>query len=134
MTDGGDCNIPGTFFYKKAWGKNAFKAFFPHAFLKKRLGYCNRLRPSVTLSPPKPLDEIQPKLVCEISDEIFILLPGWCPRGRTWGYRGGLSGPKKIFPKFNQIWYVSNLHQWHMQRHNFFGPFPLGRGQKVKYH
>ena len=29
---------------------------------------------------------------------------------------------------------MSNLHQWHMQRHNFFGPHPLGRGQKVKYH
>ena len=41
---------------------------YPHAFLKKRWGYCNRLRPSVrpsvTLSPPKPLDEIQPNLVC----------------------------------------------------------------------
>ena len=53
---------------------------YPHAFLKKRRGYCNRLRPSVrpsvcpsvcpsvrpsvTLSPPKPLDEIQPNLVC----------------------------------------------------------------------
>ena len=43
---------------------------YPHAFLKKRQGYCNRLRPSVcpsvTLSPPKPLDEIQPNLVCEL--------------------------------------------------------------------
>ena len=49
---------------------------YPHAFLKKRGGYCNRLRPSVrpsvhlsvrpsiTLSPPKPLDEIQLNLVC----------------------------------------------------------------------
>ena len=56
--------------------------FYPHAFLKKRWGYCNRLRPSVrpsvcpsvcpsvrpsvTLSPPKLLDEIQPNLVCEL--------------------------------------------------------------------
>ena len=39
---------------------------YPHAFLKKRRGYCNHLRPSVTLSPPKPLDEIQPNLVCEL--------------------------------------------------------------------
>ena len=39
---------------------------YPHAFLKKCRGYCNRLRPSVTLSPPKPLDEIQPNLVCEL--------------------------------------------------------------------
>ena len=40
--------------------------YYPHAFLKKRQGYCNRLRPSVKLSPPKPLDEIQPNLVCEL--------------------------------------------------------------------
>ena len=40
--------------------------YYPHAFLKKRQGYCNRLRLSVTLSPPKPLDEIQPNLVCEL--------------------------------------------------------------------
>ena len=43
---------------------------YPHAFLKKRWGYCSRLRlsvhPSVTLSPPKPLDEIQPNLVWEL--------------------------------------------------------------------
>ena len=48
--------------------------YYPHAFLKKRRGYCNRLCPSVPpsvrlsvmLSPPKPLDEIQPNLVCEL--------------------------------------------------------------------
>ena len=48
--------------------------YYPHAFLKKRWGYCNRLRLSVrpsvrlsvTLSPPKPFDEIQPNLVCEL--------------------------------------------------------------------
>ena len=43
---------------------------YPHAFLKKRRGYYYRLRqavcPSVMLSPPKPLDEIQPNLVCEL--------------------------------------------------------------------
>ena len=37
---------------------------YPHAFFKKWWGYCNLLCPSVTLSPPKPLDEIQPNLVC----------------------------------------------------------------------
>ena len=45
-----------------------FVIFYPHAFLKKRRGYCNRLRPSVrpsvTLFSPKPLDEVQPNLVC----------------------------------------------------------------------
>ena len=61
---------------------------------------------------------------------------GYAPGGRTCRYRGGLGSQKK-FPKFNQIWRVSYLHQWHMQRHNFFGappPGALGRGQKVKYH
>ena len=50
---------------------------------------------------------------------------------------GGGGGPKTFFPKFNQIWCVSHLHEWHMQRHNFFGslsPEALGRGQNVKYH
>ena len=39
---------------------------YPYAFLKKPRGYCNRLRLSVILSPPKPLDEIQSNLVCEL--------------------------------------------------------------------
>ena len=62
---------------------------------------------------------------------------GHAPGGRTCGYRGGGWGVKKKIPKFNQIWHVSYLHQWHMQRHNFFGsppPGALGRGKKVKYH
>ena len=37
------------------------------------------------------------------------------------GYRG-FGGSKKNFPKFNQIWCVSNSHECHTQRHNFFGP------------
>ena len=45
--------------------------YHPHAFFKKGRGYCNRLRLSfclsVMLSPPKPLDEIQPNLVCELN-------------------------------------------------------------------
>ena len=32
---------------------------------------------------------------------------------------------KNFSPKFNQIWCVSNLHDWHMQGHNFLGPHPL---------
>ena len=43
-----------------------FNIIIPTLFLKKRRGYCNRLRLSVTLSPPKPLEEIQPNLVCEL--------------------------------------------------------------------
>ena len=76
--------------------------------------------------------------IWNISNGIFILSPGSCPRGGTWGHRGGLGGPNFFFPKFNQIWCVSYLHEWHMQWHKFLGPRllggALGRGQKVKYH
>ena len=48
------------------------------------------------------------------------------PKGSYLGYHWGLSGQNLFFPKFNQIWCVSYLHQWHMQRHNCFGPHPLG--------
>ena len=36
----------------------------------------------------------------------------------------------------NQIWCVSFLHEWGVQRQIFLAPSPgaLGRGQKVKYH
>ena len=50
---------------------------------------------------------------------------------------GGWGRSKKISPQFNQSRFVSYLHEWHMQRHNFLGPRhsgTLGRGQKVKYH
>ena len=68
--------------------------YYPHAFLKKRRGYCNRLCPSirpsvcrsVMLSPPKPLDEIQPNLVCELltwmwraTSNFFFCLDPWGP-------------------------------------------------------
>ena len=44
----------------------------------------------------------------------------------------GVGGSKTGFPKFNQIWCVSYLHEWHMQRHNCLGPRLLGiwRGAK----
>ena len=40
------------------------------------------------------------------------------------GYKGreGEGVKKYFFPEFNQIWCSSNLHEWHMQRHKFFGP------------
>ena len=44
---------------------------------------------------------------------------------------GGLGGPKTFFPKFNQIWCVSYLHEWHMQWFNFFGPRLLGPWKKA---
>ena len=49
------------------------------------------------------------------------------PHGSDLGVPWGVEwSKKKKFPKFNQIWCVSDLHQWQMQQHNFFGPHPLG--------
>ena len=50
----------------------------------------------------------------------WVMLQGW---GVPWGVVGS---KKNFFPKFNQIWCVSYLHEWHMQRHHFLGPRPLG--------
>ena len=50
---------------------------------------------------------------------------GYAPGVGLGGTVGGW-GSKKCFPKFNQIWCVSYLHEWHMQRHYFLGPHPLG--------
>ena len=66
----------------------------------------------------------------------WVMPQGW-DLGISWGVGWG---QKTFSPKFNQIWYVSYLHEWHMQRHNFLGPHllgpwgALGRGPKVKYH
>ena len=46
--------------------------------------------------------------------------------GGTVGGGGGLGVPKTFFPKFNQIWCVRYLHEWHMQRHKYLGPRLLG--------
>ena len=43
------------------------------------------------------------------------------------GLRGTVGGLGVIFFfKFNQIWCVSCLHEWHMHRHHFLGPRPQG--------
>ena len=42
------------------------------------------------------------------------------------GLRGTVGGWGVFFPKFNQIWCVSYLHECHVQRHHFWGPRPLG--------
>ena len=91
-----------------------------------RLSVCPSVRPSVTLSPPKPLDEIQPNLVCELltwrgcTTAHFLLVPppGALGRGQ--------------FSKFNQIWCLSYLHEWHMHWHNFWIPAPWGLGERPK--
>ena len=82
-----------------------------------------------------------------ISDWFFILSPGSCPRGGTWGYlRAKIKFRPAVCPlcylllnhwtKFNQIWCVSYSHEWGAQPKEFLAPPPgaLGRGQKVKYH
>ena len=47
--------------------------------------------------------------------------------GVLWvGGGGGLGGVNFFFSKFNQIWCVSYLHEWHMNRHHFLGSRPLG--------
>ena len=51
------------------------------------------------------------------------------PQGSDLGVPWGLSGQKKN-PKFNQIWCVSYLHKWHMQRHNFLVPTPWGEAKR----
>ena len=77
----------------------------------------------------------KPNFVCLLKNERYKTYQtgfsfrclGHAPGVGLGGYRGRLSGQKNIFfPKFNQIWCVSNLHQWHMQRHNILDPHPLG--------
>ena len=55
----------------------------------------------------------------------WVMPHGW-DLGVPWGVEVHFS------PKFNQIWCVSYLHQWHMQRHNFWVPafWDLGEGPK----
>ena len=103
------------------------------------------------ISITKSISKIfNPNFVCviqNISDRVFILSPGSCPRGGTWGYLGAkIKFRPAVCPlcylllnhwtKFNQIWCVSYSHKWGAQR-QFFLPCPpgaLGKGQKVKYH
>ena len=47
------------------------------------------------------------------------------------GTMGGL-GSKIFFSKFNQIWCVSYLHKWYMQRHDFRVPASWGLGEGPK--
>ena len=49
----------------------------------------------------------------------WVMPQGW-DLGVPWGVQ------KLFLPKFNQIWCVSYLHEWHMQGHNFLGPRLLG--------
>ena len=56
-------------------------------------------------------------------------LAAWVmPQGWDLGVPWGVVWSKIFFPKFNQIWCVSYLHELHMQRHHFLGPSPPHRG------
>ena len=60
---------------------------------------------------------------------VALVMSQWWDLGVLWG----LGGSKYFFSKFNPIWCVSFLHEWHMQRHMSFlipAPWGLGEGQK----
>ena len=76
---------------------------YPHAFLKKRRGYCNRLRPSVR---PSVCPSVCPSVRPSVCPSRYLLLNHWT--------------------KSNQIWCVCCSHEWGVQRHIFFWPRPLG--------
>ena len=78
-----------------------------------------------------------------ISDGLFILSPGSCPRGGTWVHLGAkIKFRPAVCPlcylllnrrtKFNQIWCVSYSHEWGAQRKKKFGPAPWGPGEGSK--
>ena len=71
-----------------------------------------------------------------MSDGIFIPSPGSCPRGGTWGYRGGL-GVQIFFPQIQPDLLCELLTRMAYATSQFFWsppPGALGRGQNVKYH
>ena len=84
----------------------------------------------------------KPNFVYLITNERYITFQtgfsfGPLVHAQGWdlGYCGGGFGGQFFFPKFNQIWCVSYLNEWHMHRHNFFGPHLLGpwEGSKLNF-
>ena len=82
---------------------------------------------------------LKPNFVCLLTNERYKTYQtgfsfgrlGHAPGLGLGGTMRGLGGSKKFFfRKFNQIWCLSYLHEWHMQRHHFWGspppPPPLG--------
>ena len=83
--------------------------------------------------------DFKPNFVYLLTNERFITYQTGFSFGRLGHAQGwnlgvpwGVGGSKKIFLEFNQIWCVSYSHEWHMHRHNFFGPGPLGPWGGVK--
>ena len=54
------------------------------------------------------------------------------PQGWVLGVLWGVGGQIVFLSEINQRSCVSNLHEWHMQQHNFLGPYPLGPWGEAK--
>ena len=68
--------------------------------------------------------------MCLLTNEIYKTYQSGLSFDRLghapWVGLGGTVGVGvNFFLKFSQSWYVSYLHEWHMQQHTFLGPRPL---------
>ena len=61
-------------------------------------------------------------------------LAAWVmPQGWDLGVPWGVGGSKNFFFRNStRFWCVSYYHEWHMLRHHFWGPRPLGPGGGAK--
>ena len=75
-----------------------------------------------------------PNFVCLLTNERYKTYQTGFSFGRLGHAPGmGLGGTEKFFfPKFNQIWCVSYLHEWHMQRHHFCFLPPRGYCNRLR--
>ena len=92
------------------------------------------------ISITKSISKIfQPNFVCLLTNKRYKTYQKGFSFGRLGhtpgvghGVPWGVGGPIFFSPKFNQIWCVSYLGQWHMQRHNCLVPTPWGPGEGAK--
>ena len=82
------------------------------------------------ISITKSISKIfKPNFVCLLTNERYKTYQTGFSFGRlghAWGTVWGWGAQNFFCHKFNQIWCVSYLHEWHMQWHHFLGPHPLG--------
>ena len=81
----------------------------------------------------------KPNFVYLLTNKRYITYQTGFSFGRLGHFKGwdlgvpwGVGGSKFFFPKFNQIWSVSYLHELHIARHKFLGPQPMGPRGGVK--
>ena len=120
---------------------------FLHAFFKKKTICILQSPPSVrllvTLTPHKPLDEIQPNLACELLTWMGYATalfwpstkgPGEEPKDMS--VRPSVCPPRYLllnhWTTSNQIVCVSCSHEWGVQRHTFCLSPPPGPGEGKK--